>query len=76
MTASPQPDETLTAEEVEGLRTAAVREREQGSAELAALMEQFAEHGLPRLEDCVPWEQIRDEQYRRLGILADGPRVA
>lgn len=71
-----QPEEALDPSEVEGLREAAVRERESGSAELAALMEHFAEHGLPRAEDCTPWEQVRDEQYRRLGILTEESRVA
>jgi hypothetical protein len=71
-----QPNEALDAEEIEGLRDAATHERAQGSPELAALMEHFAEHGLPRVEDCTPWEQVRDAQYRRLGILTDGPRVA
>lgn len=72
----PQPDEALYAEEIEGLREAAAHEREHGSAELAALMEHFAEHGLPRIEDCTPWEQVRDEHYRRLGVDLDGARVA
>lgn len=71
-----RPDEALDPEEVEGLRAAALHERAHGSAELASLMEHFAEHGLPRVEDCTPWEQVRDEQYRRLGILTDAPRVA
>lgn len=76
MIGTPQPHETLDAEEVQGLLRAAARERKEGSAELAALMEHYAEHGLPRVEDCTPWEEIRDEQYRRLGILTDGPRAA
>lgn len=76
MTGRPEPDEALDAEEIEGLREAAVHERENGSAELAALMERFAEHGLPRVEDCTPWEEIRDERYRRLGVDMDGTRVA
>lgn len=76
MISTPQPSEALDAEEVEGLREAAAHERAHGSAELAALMEHFAEHGLPRVEDCTPWEEIRDAQYRRLGVDMAGPRVA
>lgn len=71
-----QPAEALDAEEVEGLREAAAHERKHGSAELATLLERFAEHGLPRAEDCTPWEQIRDEHYRRLGVDVGGARVA
>lgn len=76
MASTPQPDETLDEAEIEGLRRAAVHEREHGSPELAAVMEHYAEHGLPRIEDCTPWEKIRDEHYRRLGVDLDGTRVA
>lgn len=72
----PQSDEALSETEVAALREAATRERKEGSAELAALMEDFAEHGLPRVADCTPWEEVRDERYRQLGILTDSPRVA
>ena len=69
-------DDALDAEEIEGLREAAAHEREHGSPELAALMERYAERGLPRAEDCTPWEEIRDAHYRRLGVDLDGARVA
>lgn len=71
-----QPEDTLDPGEVEGLREAAARERVSGSAELAALMERYAEHGLPSADSCTPWEQLRDEHYRRLGVDVDGARVA
>lgn len=70
------PDINLDPAEVAALREAAAHERATGSAELASLMERYAEHGLPLASDCTPWEQLRDERYRQLGILADGPRVA
>lgn len=76
MISTPRPSEALDAEEIEGLREAAAQERQNGSAELAALMERYAEHGLPRVEDCTPWEEIRDEHYRRLGVDLGGTRVA
>lgn len=70
------PGEALDAEEIEGLRETAEHERQHGSADLAALMERYAEHGLPRVGDCTPWEEIRDQHYRRLGVDVDGARVA
>lgn len=71
-----QPDESLDPGEVEALREEAARERESGSPELAALMERYAEHGLPSVDECTPWEYVRDEHYRRLGVDVDGARVA
>lgn len=76
MTDAQRPDETLDTEEVQGLREAAAHERAHGSAELAALMERFAEHGLPRISDCTPWEEVRDAHYRSFGVDVAGPRVA
>lgn len=68
--------EALSPEEARALRTAAAVERASGSAELALVLDDLAEHGLPAVADCVPWETVRDEHYRKLGILIDGPRVA
>lgn len=62
--------------EVEALYQAAALERANGSAELAALMDRYAEHGLPSVEECTPWETVRDNHYRRLGVDMDAARVA
>lgn len=31
------------------------------------LIAHIAEHGLPRPEDCTPWEEIRDRRLKQLG---------
>ncbi|MFH8751066.1 hypothetical protein ACH4GK_32005 [Streptomyces rimosus] len=68
----PEPIDTQAAV---NLRAWAEREREQ-TPELAGILEGFAADGLPRLDECKPWEQLRDEHYERLGIVVDSWHVA
>ncbi|MFH8410675.1 hypothetical protein ACH4FX_38780 [Streptomyces sp. NPDC018019] len=52
-------------------------QREQAaSPELAAVLNSIADNGLPRPDECTPWEQLRDEHYKRLGIVVDSWHVA
>ncbi|WP_230210975.1 hypothetical protein [Streptomyces kaniharaensis] len=58
----------LDSKSADSLR--AMAQEELGKAEqLAAFLEDVAEHGLPSLEECVPWEELRE---RRLSELANG----
>ena len=58
----------LDPESTDSLR--AMAEEERGRAEqLAAFLEDVAEHGLPDPETCTPWEELRE---RRLAELASG----
>jgi len=58
--------QALTGESAAALRAYAAGQREKADR-LAAVLEDLAAHGLPRAEDCTPWEAIRD---RRLAELA------
>ncbi|GAA2741876.1 MULTISPECIES: hypothetical protein [Kitasatospora] len=58
----------LSDESAAALRAYAAGQRERADR-LAAVLEDIALNGLPRPEDCTPWEAIRD---RRLAELAAG----
>lgn len=65
----------LSPQAAAGLRSYAGRERAR-TDQLAAVLEDLALNGLPRVEDCTPWEELRDAHYRRLGVLDHGADVA
>lgn len=65
----------LSPQAAAGLRSYAGRERAR-TDQLAAVLEDLAVNGLPRVEDCTPWEELRDAHYRRLGVLDHGADVA
>ncbi|GAA1500867.1 hypothetical protein GCM10009760_63090 [Kitasatospora kazusensis] len=58
--------QTLTPESAAALRRYAADERAKADR-LTEALEDLAVNGLPRAEDCTPWETIRD---RRLAQLA------
>ncbi|MFE5669101.1 hypothetical protein ACFQ7W_34920 [Streptomyces niveus] len=57
----------------DGLRAYAARTRESAD-QLAAVLEDIAANGLPAVEDCTPWEELRETHLARLA--AQRPAVA
>ncbi|MEU1555609.1 hypothetical protein ABZ517_23230 [Streptomyces scabiei] len=57
----------------DGLRAYAARTRESAD-QLAAVLEDIATNGLPAVEDCTPWEELREAHLARLA--AQRPAVA
>ncbi|MFJ5646160.1 hypothetical protein [Streptomyces sp. NPDC093223] len=57
----------------DAVRAYAVRTREQADR-FAAVLEDIAENGLPPVEDCTPWEDLRETHLARLA--AQRPAVA
>ncbi|WP_354644097.1 hypothetical protein [Kitasatospora camelliae] len=71
MTDQPAPTadrQALSAESASAVRAYAADQRARAD-DLAAALEDIAANGLPRAEDCTPWETIRDS---RLAALAAG----
>ncbi|MBK3532594.1 hypothetical protein JHN61_26525 [Streptomyces sp. MBT67] len=58
---------------VAGLQARAQRTRSEADRYAAAL-EDIAANGLPSVEDCTPWEELREAQLARLA--AQRPAVA
>ncbi|MFJ6661566.1 hypothetical protein ACIQNG_35235 [Streptomyces sp. NPDC091377] len=56
-----------------GLRAYAARTRESAD-QLAAVLEDIAANGLPSVEDCTPWEDLREAHLARLA--AQRPAIA
>ncbi|MFJ9523584.1 hypothetical protein ACIRPK_35810 [Kitasatospora sp. NPDC101801] len=48
------------------LRAWAAQERDRAE-QLATFLEDVAVNGLPRPEDCTPWEELRDRRLAELG---------
>ncbi|MEV8435050.1 hypothetical protein [Streptomyces chartreusis] len=69
-TAARQPLEPATADAV---RAYAARTRETAD-QFATVLEDIAENGLPAVEDCTPWEELREAHLARLA--AQRPAVA
>jgi hypothetical protein len=63
----------LAPDTADGLRAYAARTRESAD-QLAAVLEDIAATGLPALEDCTPWEELREAHLARLA--AQRPAVA
>uniref|UniRef100_A0AAU1IAW6 Uncharacterized protein n=1 Tax=Streptomyces sp. NBC_00180 TaxID=2903632 RepID=A0AAU1IAW6_9ACTN len=57
--------EPLTPEGAQALRAYAARKREQAD-QVAAVLEDLAENGLPAVEECVPWEELREAKLAQL----------
>lgn len=58
----------LEPETADGLRAYAAKTRESAD-QLAAVLEDIATHGLPDLEQCTPWEDLREAHLLRLAAL-------
>ncbi|MEU0032119.1 hypothetical protein [Streptomyces sp. NPDC006335] len=59
---SRQPLEPAAAD---AIRAYAARTRESAD-QLAAVLEDLAENGLPAVDDCTPWEDLREAHLARL----------
>lgn len=77
MSDQPAPADTtrqqLEPTTADGLRAYAARTRESAD-HLAAVLEDIAANGLPAVEDCTPWEDLREAHLARLA--AQRPAVA
>ncbi|SEB61940.1 hypothetical protein [Streptomyces sp. TLI_105] len=63
----------LPSEAAESLRAYAARTRAQAD-QFAAVLEDIATNGLPAVDDCTPWETLRETHLARLA--AQRPAVA
>ncbi|MFF7954025.1 hypothetical protein [Streptomyces griseorubiginosus] len=59
---SRQPLEPTAAD---AIRAYAAKTRESAD-QLAAVLEDMAENGLPAVDDCTPWEDLREAHLARL----------
>ncbi|WP_460073958.1 hypothetical protein [Streptomyces sp. YKOK-I1] len=57
----------------DAVRAYAARTRENAD-QFAAVLEDIAENGLPAVEDCTPWEELRETHLARLA--SQRPAVA
>ncbi|MGW0836482.1 hypothetical protein [Streptomyces prunicolor] len=57
----------------DAVRAYAARTRENAD-QFAAVLEDLATNGLPSVEDCAPWEELREARLARLA--AQRPAVA
>ncbi|MEU5757101.1 hypothetical protein [Streptomyces sp. NPDC047829] len=68
---SEQPATTDTARQqldaaaADAVRAYAAKTRENAD-QLAAVLEDIATNGLPAVEDCTPWEELRETHLARL----------
>ncbi|MEU6863547.1 hypothetical protein ABZ924_09775 [Streptomyces sp. NPDC046876] len=69
MSEQPAPADTarqpLEPAAADGLRAYAARTRADADR-LAAVLEDIAANGLPAVEDCTPWEDLREAHLARL----------
>jgi hypothetical protein len=78
MTDQPAPAAQAARQQLEPaaadvVRAYAARNRERAD-QFAAVLEDIAENGLPPVEDCTPWEDLREAHLARLA--AQRPAVA
>ncbi|MER7540088.1 hypothetical protein ABTX77_35710 [Streptomyces sp. NPDC097704] len=77
MSDQPAPADTtrqqLEPTVADALRAYAARTRA-GADQFAAVLEEIATNGLPDVDDCTPWEQLREQHRSRL--VAQRPAVA
>ncbi|MEV6319518.1 hypothetical protein [Streptomyces sp. NPDC051776] len=78
MSEQPARAETATRQQLEpaaadAVRAYAARTRDNADR-LAGVLEDIAENGLPAIEDCTPWEELRETHIARL--TAQRPAVA
>ncbi|MGW1364719.1 hypothetical protein ACWCQP_45855 [Streptomyces chartreusis] len=57
--------EPMSPEGAQALRAHAARKREQAD-QVAAVLEDLAANGMPAVEDCVPWEELREAKLTQL----------
>lgn len=68
MSDQPAPDtarQQLDTRTADAVRAHAARTRANAD-QYAAVLEDIATHGLPSVEDCTPWEELREAQLARL----------
>ncbi|MFF1270281.1 hypothetical protein OHA57_40050 (plasmid) [Streptomyces anulatus] len=68
MSDQPAPDtarQQLDPRTADAVRAHAARTRADAD-QYAAVLEDIATHGLPSVEDCTPWEELREAQLARL----------
>ncbi|KND26911.1 hypothetical protein IQ60_28730 [Streptomyces europaeiscabiei] len=76
MSDQPAPDTArrkLDPRTADAVRAHAARTRADAD-QYAAVLEDIATHGLPSVEDCTPWEELREAQLARLA--AQRPALA
>ncbi|MFE2323444.1 hypothetical protein ACFXD5_05905 [Streptomyces sp. NPDC059385] len=59
------PRMPLEAAAADGLRAFAAKTRADAD-QFAAVLEDIATNGLPAVEDCTPWEELREAHVARL----------
>ncbi len=78
MSEKPAPVTTAARQQLEpaaadAVRAYAARTRENAD-QFAAVLEDIATNGLPAVDDCTPWEELREAHLARLS--AQRPAVA
>ncbi|MFE7112741.1 hypothetical protein ACFU98_38160 [Streptomyces sp. NPDC057575] len=77
MSEKPAPADTAARQQLapadDAVRAYAARTRESAD-QLAAVLEDIAANGLPAVEGCTPWEELREAHLARLA--AQRPAVA
>ncbi|WOT40629.1 hypothetical protein [Streptomyces coeruleorubidus] len=68
-----QARQQLEPAAADSLRAYAAKTRANAD-QFAAVLEDIAENGLPSVEDCTPWEELREAHLARLA--AQRPAVA
>lgn len=75
MPTEPSSREPVDPDQAQALLEWAAAERAKGD-QLAAVLEDIAANGLPALEDCTPWEEVRERALARIRGGHDGRHVA
>ncbi|MCL7429808.1 ecdysteroid 22-kinase family protein [Streptomyces sp. YS415] len=57
--------EPMSPDGAQAVRAYAARKREQAD-QVAAVLEDLAENGLPTVEDCRPWEDLREAKLAQM----------
>jgi hypothetical protein len=70
---APAARQQLEPAAADAVRAYAAKTRENADR-LAAVLEDIATNGLPAVEECTPWEELREEHLARLA--AQRPAVA
>ncbi|MER6692098.1 hypothetical protein [Streptomyces minutiscleroticus] len=65
--ASSTPRQQLDAAAADAVRAYAARTRANADR-LAGVLEDIAANGLPAVEDCTPWEELREAHRARLAV--------
>ncbi|MFF5257182.1 hypothetical protein ACFY4K_34910 [Streptomyces leeuwenhoekii] len=62
---APAARQQLEPAAADGLRAYAAKTRESAD-QFAAVLEDIAANGLPSVEECTPWEELREQHLARL----------